>query len=203
MRKIESNLLEDVQKSMVDPVYDILQNFSLEKSKEHYEKRAKQWNMWDFRLNLANKEEQEVFPFTTLTELAEQSVEAQNLFDHLRKEDFFRGCEWAVYWQNVVVRWNRLKTFDEWLWDWLKDAITLHYKEPEEWARKIIERKLGKWYYGNVEIHMFAEWLISEDVLSRLGKYEWPQRIEWRNIEKDIETAITALYDMEENNNKL
>lgn len=203
MRKTESNLLEDVQKSLTDPVYDILQNFSLEKSKEYYNKRATQWNMWDFRLNLANKQEEEKFPFTTLTELAEQSQEAQNLFDHLRKEDFFRGCEWTVYWQNVVVRWNRLKTFDEWLYDWVKDAILLHYKEPEEWARKIIERKLGKWYYGNVEVHMFAEREISENVLRRLGQYEWPRRLEWRVLEDDINAAIKALYDLEENNNKL
>lgn len=203
MREPESNLLEDVQKSLTDPVYDILQNFSLEKSREYYNKRATQWNMWDFRLNLANKQEEEKFPFTTLTELAEQSQEAQNLFNHLKKEDFFRGCEWCVYWQNVVVRWNRLKTFDEWLYDWIKDAMLLHYKEPEEWARKIIERKLGKWYYGNVEVHMFAEREISEDVLRRLGQYEWPRRLEWRVLEDDINAAIKALYDLEENNNKL
>lgn len=192
----EENLLEDVRKSLEDPVYDILQNFSLEKSKEHYNKWAIQWNMWDFRLNLANKQEEEKFPFNTLAELAKQSEEAQNLFNHLLQEDFFKGCEWAVYWQNVVVRWNRLKTFDEWLYDWLKDAITMHYKEPEEGVRKILHNKLGKWYYGNTAIHMFAEWLISKDVLLRAWQYEEPQKIEWRDLEADIEAATKALYDI-------
>ena len=200
MRTQETNLLEDVQKSLVDPVYDVLQNFSLEKSREYYNKRATQWKLWDFRLNLANEQEEEVFPFTTLTELAEKSQEAQNLFDHLRKEDFFKGCEWCVYWQNVIVRWNRLKTFDEWLYEWVKDALLMHYKEPEEWVRKILVKKLGKWFYDNTAIHMFAEREISENVLRRLGQYEWPRKIEWRNLDEDIKTTIKALHDMEENN---
>lgn len=203
MKIPQKNLLEDVQNSLTDPVYDILQNFSLEKSREYYNKRATQWNMWDFRLNLANKQEEVKFPFTTLTELAEQSQKAQNLFDNLRKEDFIKGCEWAVYWQNVVVRWNRLKTFEERLHDWIKDAITMHYKEPEGWAKKIIERELGGWYYSNVVIHMFAEGEISENVLKRLGQYEWPRRLEWRDIEEDIKAATIALYDIEASNNRL
>lgn len=42
--KNPNNLLEDVKKCMTDPIYDIIQNFSLEKSKEWYEKRKKQWD---------------------------------------------------------------------------------------------------------------------------------------------------------------
>ena len=45
MRKTkDDNLLEDIQKCMTDPVADILQNFSLERSKKFYEKRVKQFN---------------------------------------------------------------------------------------------------------------------------------------------------------------
>lgn len=39
----QTQLREDVTKCMTDPIYDIIQNFSLEKSKEWYEKRKKQW----------------------------------------------------------------------------------------------------------------------------------------------------------------
>lgn len=40
--KNPNNLLEDVKKCMTDPVSDLLLNFSLEKSKEWYEKRKGQ-----------------------------------------------------------------------------------------------------------------------------------------------------------------
>lgn len=42
--KVKSDLLKKCQECMVNPIADILENFSLEKSKFHYEKYAKQWD---------------------------------------------------------------------------------------------------------------------------------------------------------------
>ena len=63
----------------------------------------------------------------------------------------------------------------------------------------MLNREWG-WYYQNDAIHLFAEWKIDEESLKRLGHYEAAQAIEGRDIEKDIEDATKALYDLEENN---
>lgn len=203
MRIEEENLLEDVKKCLTDPIYNITQNFSLQKSREYYNKWAKQWEMWDYNLNLANKVEELHFPFTNLDELAIKSIEAQNVYTNLKKEDYIKWCSWCVYWQDVVVRWNRLKTFEEWLYDGLKDALKSFYKEPEWGVRKMLIEKLGKWYYENTEIHLFAAEKIDEDVLLRLWQYEEPRSVEDRDIEEDILSARQALLDMEECNKEI
>ena len=195
-----SNLLEDVKKCLTDPVSDILQNFSLEKSKLYYEKWAKQWNAWDYKFNPANKLEEVSFAFASLSELGLVTTQAHNLYTNLKKEEFNKWVDWYIYGTNIVVQWNRLKSFDEWLHDGLKDALIMAYKTPEDGARKIIERKHWDWMYTNCAIHMFAEWIITEDMLKRLGQYEKYQEIEWRDIEEDIEQAKKALEDMKENN---
>lgn len=68
--KNPNDLLENVKKCLTDPIADILQNFSLEKSRTYYAKRAKQWNMGDYKFNPANKLEEVSFPFASLTELS-------------------------------------------------------------------------------------------------------------------------------------
>lgn len=200
MRNPKSNLLEDIQKCMTDPVYDICKNFSLEKSKEWYEKRVKQWESGSFRQNPAVKKEEISFDFTDLFELEWNAWQARNLYNNLKKETFNKWVDWYIYWQNIVVSWYRLKTFDEWLHDWLKDALFMAYQTPEDGARKIIERELWDWMYSNGAVHLFIEWIITEDILKRLGQYEKYQEIKWRDIEEDIEQAKKALEDMEENN---
>lgn len=202
MRIEEENLLEDVKKCLTDPIYNITQNFSLQKSKEYYNKWAKQWEMGDYNLNLANKVEELQFPFTNLDELAVKSIEAQNVYTNLKKEDYIKWCSWCVYWKKVVVRWNRLKTFEEWLHDGLEDALKSFYEEPEWGVRKMLIEKLGEWYYGNTEIHLFAAEKIDEDVLLRLWQHEEPRSVEDRDIEEDILSARQALLDMEECNTK-
>lgn len=67
--KNPNNLLEDVKKCMTDPISDLLLNFSLEKSKEWYEKRKKQWDSGSFRQNPAVKKEEISFDFGDLFEL--------------------------------------------------------------------------------------------------------------------------------------
>ena len=199
MRKPENNMLEDVQKCMVDPIYDICKNFSLQKSREGYEKRVKQWESGWYANNPAAAEETVTFPFASLSEMGLVSIQAHNLYVNLKKESFNKWVDWYVYGQNIVVSWHRLKTFDEWLHDGIKDALTIHYKSPEDGIRRMLNREWG-WYYQNDAIHLFAEWKIDEESLKRLGHYEAAQAIEGRDIEKDIEDATKALYDLEENN---
>jgi len=156
--KNPNNLLEDVKKCMTDPVSDLLLNFSLEKSKEWYEKREKQRDSWSYRQNPAVKKEEVSFDFGDLFELEWNAWQARNLYNNLKKEDFNKWVDWYIYWQNIVVSWYRLKTFDEWLHDWIKEALTMAYNSPEDGARKVIEKELGEWMYTNTAVHMFAEW---------------------------------------------
>ena len=122
------------------------------------------------------------------------------MYNNLKKEEFNKWVDWYIYGQNIVVIWYRLKSFDEWLHDGLKDALIMACDCPEDWARKILEKKIWKWMYTNVAIHLFADWEIWMDVLKRLWQYEKFQPIENRDIEKDIEEAKRALEDLEEGN---
>ena len=200
--KNPNNLLEDVKKCMTDPISDLLLNFSLEKSKEWYEKREKQWDSWSFRQNPAVKKEEVSFDFTDLFELEWNAWQARNLYNNLKKEDFNKWVDWYIYWQNIVVSWYRLKTFDEWLHDWIKEALILAYQFPEDGTRKVLERELGEWTYTNTAIHMYVEWKIDNETLKRLWQYEKYQNIDDRDMEKDIEEVKKALVWMEEDNKK-
>ena len=200
--KNPNNLLEDVKKCITDPVSDLLLNFSLEKSKEWYEKREKQWDSWGYRQNPAVKKEEVSFDFGDLSELEWNAWQARNLYNNLKKEDFNKWVDWYIYWQNIVVSWYRLKTFDEWLHDWIKEALILAYQFPEDGARKVLERELGEWTYTNTAIHMYIEWKIDNETLKRLWQYEKYQKIDDRDVEKDIEEVKKALLWMEEDNKK-
>lgn len=200
--KNPNNLLEDVKKCMTDPVSDILLNFSIEKSRKGYEDRKKQWERGSFRDNPAVKNEEVSFDFGSLSELWLVSVQAHNLYTNLKKESFNKWVDWYTYWQNIVVSWYRLKSFDEWLHDWLKDALIMATECPEDWARMVIEKELGEGKYTNAAIHMYVEWKIDNETLKRLWQYERYQRMEGRDVEKDIEEAKKALLWMEEDNKK-
>lgn len=200
--KNPNNLLEDVKKCMTDPVSDILLNFSIEKSRKGYEDRKKQWESGSFRNNPVVKKEEVSFEFADLFELEWNTSQARNLYNNLKKEDFNKWVDWYIRGQNIVVIWYRLKSFDEWLHDWLKDALIMATECPEDWARMIIERKLGEGKYTNTAIHMYIEWKIDNETLKRLWQYERYQRIEDRDVEKDIEEAKKALLWMEEDNKK-
>lgn len=200
--KNPNNLLEDVKKCMTDPISDLLLNFSLEKSREWYEKRKKQWDSWGYRQNPAVKKEEISFDFGDLFELEWNAWQARNLYNNLKKEDFNKWVDWYIYWQNIVVSWYRLKTFDEWLHDWIKEALILAYQFPEDGSRKVLERELGDGRYTNTAIHMYVEWKIDDKILKRLWQYEGYQHIDDRDIEKDIEEVRKALLWMEEDNKK-
>lgn len=200
--KNPNNLLEDVKKCMTDPVSDILLNFSIEKSRKGYEDRKKQWERGNFRDNPAVKNEEVRFEFTSLFELEWNAVQARNLYNNLKKESFNKWVDWYMRGQNIVVSWYRLKTFDEWLHDWLKDALVMAIDCPEDWARMVVEKGLGEGKYTNTAIHMYVEWKIDNETLKRLWQYERYQHIEDRDVEKDIEEAKKALLWMEEDNKK-
>jgi len=197
-----NNLLEDVKKCMTDPISDVLLNFSLEKSRKGYEDRKKQWESGSFRQNPAVKKEEVSFAFADLYEGANQFCQANNMYNNLKKEDFNKWVDWYMRGQNIVVSWYRLKSFDEWLHDWLKDALIMAIECPEDWARMVIEKGLGEGKYTNTAIHMYIEWKINNETLKRLWQYEKYQRMEDRDIEKDIEEAKKALLWMEEDNKK-
>lgn len=200
---MKENLLEDVQKCMVDPVSNILQNFSLEKSEEYYNNWVFKWGCGDFRWNPAVKLEEERIEYDGLVDLPTKSAEAHNLCINLKSKEYNKGVEWHVDDQFILVVWYRLKTFDEWLHDGLAVALTQAYNCPEEGAKMIIERELWKWVYRDVYVHLFVEWKIDADTLKRLWQNEsWRPVCKWRNLETDIEACMTALYDMEENNSE-
>jgi hypothetical protein len=180
----------------------LLLNFSLEKSKEWYEKRKKQWDSWGYKQNPAVKNEEVSFDFGSLSELWLVTTQAHNLYVNLKKEDFNKWVDWYIYWQNIVVSWYRLKTFDEWLHDWIKEALILAYQFPEDGARKVLEKGLGKWTYTNTAIHMYVEWKIDNETLKRLWQYEGYQHIDDRDVEKDIEEVRNALLWIEGDNKK-
>lgn len=200
--KNPNNLLEDVKKCMTDPVSDILLNFSIEKSRKGYEDRKKQWESGSFRNNPAVKKEEVSFDFWNLAGIVVSANQANNMYINLKKEDFNKWVDWYIYWQNIVVSWYRLKTFDEWLHDWLKDALIMAIDCPEDWARMVIEKELGEGKYTNAAIHMYVEWKIDNETLKRLWQYEKYQHMEDRDVEKDIEEAKKALLWMEEDNKK-
>lgn len=197
----KNNLREDVEKCLTDPVYDIVKNFSLEKSKEFYSKWEEAWNSWTYTNNPAVKKEKEEFEYKTLDELEKISREAKMFFYNMRDMPvYYKNVGWEMKYDKIIVHWVRFKTFDEWLHDGLKDALIQASDCPEDGARQIIERELGKGIYSNTAIHMFAEWKIDADTLKRLGTYEKYMHMDDRDIEEDIEQARKALEDLEENN---
>lgn len=193
--KTTNSLLNSVRQCLAEPVYDVQKNFSLEKSKGWYEKRKKQWDSWGYKQNPAVKKEEVSFDFGSLSELWLMTTQAHNLYVNLKKEDFNKWVDWCIYWQNIVVSWYRLKSFDEWLHDWLKDAIIMACDCPEDWARMIIERELWEGRYTNTAIHMYAEWKIDEETLKRLWQYEPYHYVEWLDIEEAIEKCIDLLWN--------
>lgn len=196
--KIPNDLLNSVRQCLTEPTFDIQENFSLEKSKLHYQKRVKQWDNWNYKQNLAVKKEEVSFDFGNLLELEWNAWQARNLYNNLKKEEFNKWVDWYIYGQNIVVMWYRLKTFDEWLHDWIKDALIMAHDCPEDWARMIIERELWEWHYTNTQVHMFAEWKIDKEMLERLWHYETYQSIDKEDIEKEIEKCVELLSEKDE-----
>lgn len=202
MKVVEDNLLEDIQKCMTDPVSDVLQNFSLEKSRKFYKKHVEEWNADLYEANPVALHSVETFAFETLEEMGQQSKQAETMVYNLQGLAFVKWVKWEIRWKNIVVSWYRLKTFDEWLEFWLMDALELARSMPEDWARQILERKLGDWTYTNTAIHMYIEWVLTKKQLERLSKYEWYRSIEEWDLSEEVQKAKDALEDMEEENSK-
>lgn len=188
--QIPNTLLNSIRQCLAEPTCSIGENFSFVTSLVYYNKWVEQWNNWNYKQNPAVKKEEVSFDFGSLTELSWNAIQAHNMYVNLKKEDFNKWVDWYIYGQNIVVMWYRLKTFEEWLHDGLKDALIMASKYPEDWARMILERELWKGNYTNTMIHMFAEWKLDEETLKRLGQYEKYQSIEWVDIEKAIDFCI-------------
>lgn len=196
------NLLEDVQKCMTDPIYNVVKNFSLENSRKYYKKRASKWENEEYEDNPAVKREVETFPYADLEEMTKVSKEASTFMKNLESKDFFRDPTWDVRYDNIVITWLRLKTFDEWLHDWLYEALCMAYKMPEDGVRMILNKELWKWIYTNTAIHLYIDWKIDKETLQRMGQYEWYRKIVDRDIEEDIKQVRKTLEDTEEENDK-
>lgn len=188
--KTPSKLLNTVRQCLAEPTCSIRENFSFTKSLIHYNKWVKQWESWNRKQNSAVKKEEYSFEFASLAELWLLSVQAHNMYTNLKKEDFNKWVDWYMCGQNIVIVWYRLKTFEEWLHDGLKDALIIACKCPEDGVRMILERELWKGNYTNTMVHMFAEWKLDEETLKRLGQYEKYQFIEWVDVEKAIDYCI-------------
>lgn len=201
--KNPNELLEKVQKCMTDPVYDLSQNFSLEKSREYYNKWVEEWNEWHYEWNPAAKVESETFSFEDLKWMACASSQAMIFYDNIKNVEFVKEAEWFITNDGVVVDWYRLKTFSEWLTEWITDALMQAYRTPENAVRKILEKELGKGFYENTEIHLFVEWKIDEETLKRLWTYEKYQPIEGRDVKEDIKEVLKNMWvDIEETTEK-
>lgn len=198
--KMTENLLEDVQKCMADPVSNVIQNFSLDKSEEHYNKWVVQWSMWDYKFNPAAKKEEEYVYYDSLLDLPAKASEAHNLCVNLRMKEFNKGVERHICDKYIVIMRYRLKTFNEWLHDWLSHALSHAYMEPEHGARMILARELWEGVYTNTMIHCFCDGQINAETLKRLWHYEKCNGIVKRVMEEDIEQAMKALEDIEESN---
>lgn len=145
MTQKEKNILEDVKKSIEDPVYGVSLNYSLEKCEEYYDKRVRQWNNGDINphSNVVVKKEEEVIPYNDLLDLPEAVVQARNLINNLKELERVKKVDYEVQHKAIVVSWRRLKTFEERLEDGLKDALEKASMNVYADARLYLHNKCG------------------------------------------------------------
>lgn len=198
--KKRDNLLEDAKKCLTDPVFNVIKNFSKEKSKEHYDKWAKAWANWMIVDNPAGKEEWIEFPCADLSEMATKSKEAQTLYENMKNLDYIKTLDWRVAWQTIKISRRRLKTFEEWLEVWIRDALIEAIKYPEDGVKILLKNEWYPGLYTNTDIHMYTEWQISLEILDRIGTFERYNSLEDVDIEECVTQAMKAMKDIEENN---
>lgn len=201
MTQQEKNILEDVKKSIEDPVYWVSLNYSLEKCEEYYDKRVKQWDNWDSNpySNQWAKREEEVIPFNDLLDLPDAVKQAKTLMNNLKEKDWVKKVNYEVKPNSIVVTWYRLKTFDEWLENGLEDALEKANRDIYADARLYLHNKCGiDWYIWDEEIAAFASGLINLDTLKFLHTRYPTKRFEWRDMKEDIKELKRILYDKAE-----
>lgn len=198
-----NSLRAKVRRVLKDPIANVVLNYSVEKAKEYYDKAAKQWESWDYQgWAKVDKHEEISFDFANLESASQQAKEAHNLYTNMLKENksYIKKLDWYLYGQNFVVSWHRMKTFEEYLHDWIKDALTRAYKDAEWGAKLVLEKELDLGIVSRSGIHCFAEWIIDAETLERLSKFEPATKFDWRDIEKDVEKCIEALNARKEKN---
>lgn len=188
MRKKDA-LLEDTKRCLVDPVFNVVRNFSKEKSEDYYKLHADEWARWIIIWNPAGKVERIELPYSDLSEMSAKSKEADTLINNMSKLDYIKWLHWVLEWNAIVIKWQRLKTFDEWLEDGLRDALESAIEWPEEWARIMLRNEWHTGWYSNAAIHIYAEWKIDIDTLDRLGEWEMPNSIKDVNLDEALEKA--------------
>lgn len=171
VKNAHKNLVEDVKKTLTDPIYNVTHNFSLEKSREFYDGWVEEFDKWHIEFNPAVTEEFEVFEYDTLEELQDIIVEAKGLLKALIDMPH-TAKEWYMVGDNeVVVTWLRLKTYDEWLETWIEDALYNATSSPYDKAIEMLEDKLGLPYITEGWVDAFIEGKVSEDALQMIFGY--------------------------------
>lgn len=174
VKNAHKNLVEDVKKTLTDPIYNVTHNFSLEKSREFYDMWVGQFDLWYVEFNPAVTEEFEVFEYDTLEELQDIIVEAKGLLKALIEMPH-TAKEWYMVGDNeVVVTWLRLKTYDEWLDDWLEDALYNAISNPYGKASEMLEDKLGLSFITAGWVDAFVEEKVSEEALQMI--FSWKKK---------------------------
>lgn len=174
VKNAHKNLVEDVKKTLTDPIYNVTHNFSLEKSREFYDMWVAQFNKWYVEFNPAVTEEFEVFEYDTLEELQDIIVEAKGLLNvlidmpHTDKEWYMVGDG------EVVITWLRLKTYDEWLDDWLEDALYNAISNPYGKSSEMLEDKLWLAFITAGWIDAFVEEKVNEEALQMI--FNWKKK---------------------------
>lgn len=198
MTQEEKNILEDVKKSIGDPVYGVSLNYNLDTCEEFYNKRVKQWNNGDTKpsSNPWVTREEERIPYSDLLDLPDAVKQAKTLIENLKEKDWIKNIEYEVLPKAIVVHWNRLKTFDEWLEEGLGDALRKAYTNVFNDARLYLHNKC--WVDGYIwdeEIAALNSWLINLDTFKFLHSRHPSKSFEWRNTEEDIKALKKLLYE--------
>ena len=108
MRKKDA-LLEDTKRCLVDPVFNVVRNFSKEKSEDYYKLHADEWARWIIIWNPAGKVERIELPYSDLSEMSAKSKEADTLINNMCKLDYIKWLHWVLEWNAIVIKWQRLK----------------------------------------------------------------------------------------------
>lgn len=188
-----ANLVEDVKKAILDPVYGVSLNFSLEKAREWYDKKVSSWHF------SAYEEECERFEWGNDKEMQEKMAEATNLFISVKNMSRVKNATINVYTTCAYVERERLKTFEEYLDEWLSDALKNSYENPaHNWAL-ILEREL--WVkVTDDEAYLFSIGALDEDSI-RICRQIHPTSIPY-DEDKALKEVKHILFDKEENNGR-
>lgn len=145
-------LLEDIEKSLEDPIYGVCQNYSLDKCEDYYNKHVMEWGAGICIWNPAAAYEVEIIEMNDVCDIASAGRQAANLVASLKDAPFFKEVWYSVKQNEIVVHWFRLKTFDEWLEKGIKDALKDTYEDKYSNAKILLANQEKEWFeWRNIE----------------------------------------------------